>query len=641
MTHRIHDTLRQRDVLNHRALESKSKTDRAIYKVQRNKCTSYISPAKRIFHTESARDDSIKFWKKVKQSTGMGKLKSVQHPWPCRTKAIIEASADNVNQHFVATVTNLVKTNTVNFTHSDYPTNDFQLPPFSFTAVSEAEVAKALSTLKSSSSTGSDNITSIKLKLSSCALSSVLTKLFNISLTSGVFPTAWKTGVITPICKKGCKFNINNYRLILVLSVISRLFERLLSCQLHDFLEINNVLSAQLYGFRPFRYCQTAHISLTNRLFTARGNGLYSAVVSIDYSKTFDCLNHELLLQKLRHIGATDNTVSWFRFYLPGRQQRVKYNNFLSDPLPVSSGIPQSSVFAPQLYNIYVNDLLLQLPAEVCVACADDINLIGTYKTAENTRNTVQQLVNIVANLSHINCLSLNTAKCNIMYISPKVRQKKTVTIQPIMLNGNELSIAERMTILGVIIPNYLSWTAQARKVQAVNSKHLNVLHRLGAVLNFRTRLQLYNAFITSRLLYCLPVRSNCPMTCQHAIDRILKCARFVLNFNEAELTRNVFNITNICSLSHCVSTVFKSINLDKIDDFSSFKLRACVSQRTTRVTESNKAEAPIVCRKCDDYCFLSAGPASWNILNNTITSCKNFSNFKNSVFTYTSSLMN
>ena len=291
-----------------------------------------------------------------------------------------------------------------------------------------------------------------------------------------------------------------------MLPVISRLSERLLSCQLHDFLEINNVLSAQLYGFRLFRYCQTAHISLTKRLFTARGNGLYSAVVSIDYSKAFDSLNHELLLQKVRHISATDNTVSWFRSYLTGRQQRVKYNNSLSDPLPVSSGIPQSSVFAPQLYNIYVNDLLLQLPAEVCVAYADDITPIGTDKTAKNARNAVQQLVNIVANWSHTYCLSLNSAKCNIIYISPKVRQKKTVTVQPIMLNGDELSIAERMTILGVIIPNYLSWTAQASKVHAAISKRLSVLHRLGPVLNFRTHLQLYNAFITSRLLYCLPV---------------------------------------------------------------------------------------------------------------------------------------
>ena len=61
------------------------------------------------------------------------------------------------------------------------------------------------------------------------------------------------------------------------------------------------------------------------------------------------------------------------------------------------------------------------------------------------------------------------------------------------------------------------------------------------------------------------------------------------------------------------VSSVFKSINMDKIDDFSSFKLCACVSQRTTRASESNKIDAPIAFRKCDDYSFLSAKPASWN----------------------------
>ena len=59
---------------------------------------------------------------------------------------------------------------------------------------------------------------------------------------------------------------------------------------------------------------------------------------------------------------------------------------------------------------------------------------------------------------------------------------------------------------------------------------------------------------------------------------------------------------------------------MDKIEDFNSFKLRACVSQKTTKATENNKIEALIVCLKCDDYYFLSAGPASWNKLDNITT---------------------
>ena len=116
--------------------------------------------------------------------------------------------------------------------------------------------------------------------------------------------------------------------------------------------------------------------------------------------------------------------------------------------------------------------------------------------------------------------------------------------------------------------------------------------------------------------------------------------------YNQSNNSHYYLGITNICSLSHCVlisnvSSVFKSINLDKFGDFSSFKLRACVSQRTTRVTESNKIEAPIVCQKRGDYCFLPARPASWNNLDNITTSCKNFSTFKNNDFTYISSPLN
>ena len=145
----------------------------------------------------------------------------------------------------------------------------------------------------------------------------------------------------------------------------------------------------------------------------------------------------------------------------------------------------------------------------------------------------------------------LNAASCIYRQWSGR---KKTVTVQSIMLNGNELSIAERMTILGVIITNNLSWTALASKVQAAISGRFSVLRRLGPVLNFITRLQLYKVFIKSSLLYYLPVWGNCPMTCQHTIDRTQgRCAHFGIHVNKAELPRNIFNITNICCLSQCV----------------------------------------------------------------------------------------
>ena len=76
------------------------------------------------------------------------------------------------------------------------------------------------------------------------------------------------------------------------------------------------------------------------------------------------------------------------------------------------------------------------------------------------------------------------------------------------------------MTILGVIITSNLSWAMQADKVRSKMNGHLGVLRCFGQLLNYRSRLQLFNAFIKPVLTYCLPVWGNCPVLCQRAMDK-------------------------------------------------------------------------------------------------------------------------
>ena len=234
--------------------------------------------------------------------------------------------------------------------------------------------------------------------------------------------------------------------------------------------------------------------------------------------------------------------------------QRVRYSNALSDSLPVTAGIPEGSSFEPQLFNIYVNDLLRTLPADGCIAYADDITLIGKGSSPEDARKSLQSLIDIVTTWSHDNSLLLNISKCSSMFISSKLRSKSPVSVSPVVINDQSVAVVTEMTILGVIITSDLSRTMQADKVRSKINGHLAVLRRFGQLLNYRSRLKLFNAFIKPVLRYCLPVWGNCPVLCHRAIDRTLtRCVHFILHGNAALLSQRVFDDTFICTFNYLV----------------------------------------------------------------------------------------
>ena len=193
-------------------------------------------------------------------------------------------------------------------------------------------VETQLKLLDTTKATGIDNMNATYLKLSAAVIAPVLTHIFNCSIKPSVFPSAFKAANVTPIYKKGDKFDKTNYRPISILPVVSLIFARHANLHFKTFHEANDLLYGRQSDFRENQSCQTSLIRIIDDWITAIDNNQIVGRLMLDLSKTFDLVNHSILLTKLEAYGLHISTLNWFKSYLKDRSQQTNGSCLYSNP---------------------------------------------------------------------------------------------------------------------------------------------------------------------------------------------------------------------------------------------------------------------------------------------------------------------
>jgi len=134
--------------------------------------------------------------------------------------------------------------------------------------------------------------------------------------------------------KKNSKLAVGNYRPISLLSNINKVFEKLLHTRLVNFLDNNNIIYNNQFGFRKKHGTNHAMIALTELIRSSLDKNEFTAGIFIDLQKAFDTVEHKILLKKLQHYGIRGKAYDLIYSYLNNRvhcvQIMIKYLNLLA-----------------------------------------------------------------------------------------------------------------------------------------------------------------------------------------------------------------------------------------------------------------------------------------------------------------------
>ena len=526
------------------------------YKRQRNKVNILVRKAKRAFFEKLVSNDNkiSQVWKALNVLSNKSRRNhSTSHNF----------TEETFNSHLVSTVQN-IKYSIPNPSATECLKSRERLQVYcrnrlrasdelSIPLLSIHEVSRLILSLNSKKTLDAMHLNANILKLSLPYICESLTFLYNLCLKNHVFPRIFKEAKVIPIPKTKNAKDVDDFRPISILPVISKPLEKHIHFHLLNYLEDRNLFHKLQSGFRPNHSCNTAQIRLCNSWTKAIDEENIVGAVYLDLRKAFDMVDHDILLRKLSIYFQNENSVLLLRSYLSDRTQRTYVNGSLSSLIETYHGVPQGSILGPLLFCLYINDLPLHLRHKNVALdlFADDASLSASGKNPHTFQTALQESIDDVQEWCALNKMALNPSKSKCMIITVRQKHQLRPLCLHLQLNGQIIDQVKEHRLLGVVIDDQLNWISHIHFVQKKISNNIFLLSRLKHYVSSSALKTFFYAHVLAHVNYSSSIWSKADNVHIKKIDRLIRRSVRIMSKDQSLSTDQKFNQLGILSLAN------------------------------------------------------------------------------------------
>lgn len=639
ITDDIKTKMNERDILKLAFNETGNKNYLDEYKILKNKVTSMVRTSlKKNF------DDTIN--SKVRNSKDFYRaVKKLQVIGDRHNRAKFTFSPDKLNETFLLNNNSNVDDALIDDQiHELYRTTLPCIHKFSFTAVAEIDVIRAVNSIKTSSE-GVDNINVFIIKLFLNRISGVLTHIINLSFEKNKFPSRWKYAIITPIPKLPVPLKASDFRPISLLTTLSKILEKIASKQISKYLNMYNLFDPYQSAYRENHSTTTALLKITEDILDAMDDSEITLLILLDFSKAFDTVNHRLLIEKLRILGFEDDSCRWMLSYLSDRYQMVKIGNEKSAFTLMQNGVPQGSILGPLLFLILVSDMRKCIWNGSYHMYADDTQLYfnSDIDSINNTIVEANVTLDKISNYCVKNVLKINENKSCFMFIGskPMIKKLEEINLNEIIVKNTAIKRMTHAKNLGLTFDEVLSWRRQVNLCVSKATGLFLQFVRYKRFLSSESKKVLCESLVLSQFNYCDMVYMSIDTSLQKKIQKIQNmCVRFIFNHRRRDNSNYKELRTKIAWLSmrdrsflHGLVQMYKILN-SKAPNYliDSITLTSEIHAVNTRQVNNTIWIGKDTKSKIHRNSFRFYISRLYNLIPENIKNCKSVKSFKNNL---------